>query len=71
MNAAPCQNKMCVKNIHSFKEKYDEVMLNDGTKRAGLNSVKIQLGKNNYVNTHTYTQEAAAIRSYHRRTRAR
>ncbi len=32
-NAIP-EEVVCVKSIHSFKEKYDEVMSKDGTKRA-------------------------------------
>ncbi len=31
-NALP--EVVCVKSIHSFKEKYDKLMLKDGTKRA-------------------------------------
>ncbi len=33
---------VCVKSIHGFKEKYDEMMSEDGTKRPALNPVKIQ-----------------------------
>ncbi len=32
-NALP-EEVVCVKSIHSFKEKYDGLMLKDGTKRA-------------------------------------
>ncbi len=32
-NALP-EEVVCVKSIHSFKEKYDELMSKDGTKRA-------------------------------------
>ncbi len=32
-NALP-KEVVCVKSIHSFKEKYDELMSKDGTKRA-------------------------------------
>ena len=32
-NALP-EEVVCVKSIHSFKEKYDEMMSKDGTKRA-------------------------------------
>ncbi len=44
---------VCVKSIHSFKEKYDEMVSKYETKRAALNPVKIQLGKNTHTHTHT------------------
>ncbi len=46
---------VCAKNIHKFKEGYDNIVLKDGTLRAWLIPVKIQLGKQLGKNTHTHT----------------